>query len=122
MADGDDDHSGGYDVDRGRCGCKSGSCDSSGAVLVAVKTNILGTRIEHEPFFGHRRDIPAKSRDILPPKFDFPGFEGHTEPFWPPPLHVEDPYPTRKYLDSKVWMCALLPCLNNGYRLESKEP
>ena len=26
--------------------------------------------------------------------------------FWPPPLHVEDPNPTVKYLNSKVWVCA----------------
>ena len=36
--------------------------------------------------FGHLRDIPAKSLDIPPKKFDFPGFEGHTELFGPHPF------------------------------------
>ena len=61
--------------------------------------------------FGHRRDIPAKSRDIPPKKFDFPCFKGHTELFAPHPIHLEDPCPTGKYLDSKVWVCALFSCL-----------
>ena len=56
----------------------------------------LNTNFFFLKLFGHRRDIPAKSRDIPPKKFDFPGFEGHTELFWPPPLHVEDPYPIQK--------------------------
>ena len=47
----------------------------------------VGNEIEHKLFllklFGHLRDIPAKSRDIPPIKFDFPGFEGHTELFGP---------------------------------------
>ena len=43
--------------------------------------------MEHNCFslklFGHLRDIPAKSRDIPPKKFDFPAFEGYTELFGP---------------------------------------
>ena len=54
--------------------------------------------------FGCPRDIPAKSRDIPPKKFDFPGFEGRIGLFGPPPVHVEDPHPTRKYPDQKVWV------------------
>ena len=42
--------------------------------------------------FGRRRDIPAKSRDILPKKHDFPGFEGHTEPFGPRPFGSPPPH------------------------------
>ena len=61
------------------------------------------TKIEPKLFFlnlfGRFREIPAKSRDIPPKKFDSLGFEGT---FGPPPLHVEDPHPTRKYPDSKV--------------------
>ena len=63
--------------------------------------------------FGHLWDIPAKSRDIPPKKFDFPGFEGHTEFFGSHPgLHMEDPNPTRKYPHPKVWVCVLLSCLS----------
>ena len=73
-----------------------------------LRTQIQGPKFEHKLFFlllfGHRRDIPAKSRDIPPKKFDFPGFNGHTELFGPPPLHVEDTHPTRRYPDSKVWV------------------
>ena len=62
-------------------------------------------RIEPKLFFlklfGRFRDIPAKSRDIPPKKFDFLGFEAHIELFGPPPLHVEDPHPTRGYPDPK---------------------
>ena len=66
-----------------------------------------GTKIEHNFFsqtFGHRRDILSKSRDIRPKKFDFPGFEGHTEHFGPHPFAWKTPTPTRKYPDQKVWV------------------
>ena len=58
----------------------------------------LNTNFFFSNFSGTPGDIPAKSRDIPPKMFDFPGFEGHTELFWPPPLHVEDSYPTGKHL------------------------
>ena len=71
--------------------------------------------IEHKLFFlklfGHRRDIPAKSRDIPPKKFDFPWFRETYRTFWPPPFQVEDPYPTGKYPDSKVWVWVPFSCL-----------
>ena len=37
-------------------------------------------------------------------RFGFPGFRRTYRTFWPPPLHVEDPHPTRKYPDQKVWV------------------
>ena len=56
-----------------------------------------GRKIEHKLFllklFGRLRDILAKSRDIPPKKFDFPGFEGHTEPFGPHPFKWKTPTP-----------------------------
>ena len=59
-----------------------------------------GLKIEHELFFlklfGRRWDIPAKSRDIPAKKFYFPGFEGHTELFGPPPPSCGRPLPHRK--------------------------
>ena len=35
--------------------------------------------------------MPAKSRDIPPKKFDFPGFEGHLELFGPHPFTWKTP-------------------------------
>ena len=74
-----------------------------------------GQKIEHKLFFlrlfGHRRDIPAKSRDIPPQKVWFPWFRGTYRTFWPQPFRVEDPHPTGKYRDSKVWVCAPFSCL-----------
>ena len=43
--------------------------------------------------FRHFRGIPAKSRDIPPKKFDFPGFEGHAELFGPHPFTRKTPTP-----------------------------
>ena len=43
--------------------------------------------------FGQLRDIPAKSRDIPPKKFDSLGFEGHTELFGPHPFVWKTPTP-----------------------------
>ena len=58
------------------------------------------TLMEHKLFFlklfGLLRDIPAKSRDIPPKKFDFPGFEGHTELFGPHPFTLKTPPPHPK--------------------------
>ena len=72
---------------------------------------LQGLKIEHKLFFlklfGQFRDIPAKSRDIPPKMFDFPGFEGHIELFGPHPFTWEDPIPHRKYPDSKVWFFLL---------------
>ena len=59
--------------------------------------NIVPTRIEPKHFFlklfGRFRDIPAKSRDIPPKKFDSLGFEGHTELFGPHPFTWKTPTP-----------------------------
>ena len=51
--------------------------------------------------FGHFRDIPAKSRDIPPKKFDFPGFEGHTELFGPHPFTWKTPTPPENIRSKK---------------------
>ena len=52
-----------------------------------------------------------KSQDIPPKSLVFLGFKGHTELFGPhpfkwktPPLQVEDPHPTQRYPDQKVWV------------------
>ena len=56
---------------------------------------------------GISRQNPGISRQ----KFDFPGFEGHTELLGPHPFTWKTPHPTGKYPDSKVWVCALFSCL-----------
>ena len=53
----------------------------------------LNTNLFFLKLFGHPRDIPAKSRDIPPKKFGFPGFEGHTELFGPHPFTWKTPTP-----------------------------
>ena len=45
---------------------------------------------------------PSKIPGYPAKKVWFPGFRGTYRTFWPPPLHMEDPHPTRKYPDSKV--------------------
>ena len=58
---------------------------------------------------------PSKIPEYIPPKkFDFPDFEGHTELFGPHPFKWKTPYPSRKYPDSRVWVCALFSCLKFG--------
>ena len=58
-----------------------------------------GTRIEPKhlflKLFGRFRDVPAKSRDIPPKKFDSLGFEGHTELFGPHPFTWKTPTPPK---------------------------
>ena len=63
------------------------------------------------PFFSQTFRAPPGYPGKIPgypaKKVRFPWFRGTYRTFWPPPLHVEDPYPTGKYPDSKVWVCAL---------------
>ena len=42
----------------------------------------------------------------------FPWLRGTYRTFWPPPVHVEDPYPTGQYPDQKVWVWVLFSSLN----------
>ena len=56
--------------------------------------------------FEHHRDIPAKSRDIPPKKFDFPGFEGHTELFGPHPFTWKTPTPPGNIRTQKLGLCS----------------
>ena len=41
--------------------------------------------------------------------------------FWAPPLHVEDPYPTGKYPDSKVWVVLFFRAWLSGKKLPTLE-
>ena len=43
----------------------------------------------------------------------FPRFQGHAKLVGPQRIHVEDPHPTRRYPDPKVWLCAS-SCLRVG--------
>ena len=74
----------------------------SQALSKTVFPNILGANIRGQKlntnffcsnFFGRCRDIPVKSQDIPPKKFDFPDFEGHTELFGPHPFTWKTPTP-----------------------------
>ena len=47
---------------------------------------------------------PGKIPGYPAQKVWFPVFRGTYRTFWPPPVHVEDPYPTGKYPDQKVWV------------------
>ena len=47
---------------------------------------------------------PGKIPGYPAQKVWFPWFRGTYRTFWPPPVHVEDPYPTGKYPDQKVWV------------------
>ena len=70
--------------------------------------------------FGHRRDIPAKSRDIPPKKFDFPGFEGHTGLFGPHPSTWKTPTPPENIRTKKFGFGFLF--LPWEYALQSQIP
>ena len=74
-------------------------CDESGRPRKTRICSAPKTRLAKPPFSWHPRAEP-KSRDIPPKKFDFPGFEGHTELFGPHPFVWKTPHPARKYPDS----------------------
>ena len=63
--------------------------------------------------FGHPGISRAKIPGYPATKFGFPGFRRTYRTFWPPPLHVEDPHPTRKYPDQKVWVWVPFSSLRN---------
>ena len=62
--------------------------------------------------FGRFRDIPAKSRDIPPKKFDSLGFEGHTELFGPHPFMWKTPTPPENIRTQKFRFGFFFSCLN----------
>ena len=55
-----------------------------------------------EQFFKIFGISRQKSRDIPPKNVVFPGFRRTYRIFWPPLLLVEDPHPTRRYLDQNL--------------------
>ena len=60
-------------------------------------------------FSGAPRDIPAKSRDIPPKMFDFPGFEGRIELFGPHPFTWKTPTPLENIRTKKFGFGFLFP-------------
>ena len=68
----------------------------------------LNTNFLFLELFGHRRDIPARSRDIPPKKFDVPGFEGHTKLFGPHPFTWKTPTPPENIWTKKFGFGFLL--------------
>ena len=66
---------------------------------------------------GISQQIPGISRQ----KICFPCFRGTYRTFWPPPLHVEDPHPTGKYPDQKVWVWVPFSLLSKELRRRRAE-
>ena len=64
--------------------------------------------------FGRSRN--AKTPGYSTKKFGLPGFRRTYRTFWPSPLHVEDPHPTRRYPDQKVWVWVPSSSLKKFYR------
>ena len=88
----------GGDVER--TGCNFFSSDS---LSPTNRERKLNTNIFFLKLFGRPRDVPTNP-GISRPKSLIPWFRGTYRTFWPPPVHVEDPYPTGKYPDQKVWV------------------
>ena len=67
-----------------------------------------GPKIERELFFSQTFRAPPGCPGKIPgcpaKKFGFPGLRGTYRTFRPPPLHMEDPHPTGRYPDQKVWV------------------
>ena len=81
----------------------------------ALKISWIGAKIWTQTFFSQTfralPGYPGKIPGYPAQKVWFPWFRGTYRTFWPPPLHMEDPYPTGEYPDSKVWVCALFSFL-----------
>ena len=60
-----------------------------------LNTNLFSQTLRATPGY------PSKIPGYFAKRFGIPGFRRTYRIFWPPPLHVEDPHPTRKYPDSK---------------------
>ena len=80
--------------------------------LLPLSFSILGAKHWTQTFFSQTfralPGYPSKIPAYPAKKVWFPWFRGAYRTFWPPPLHVEDPYPTGKYPGSKVWVWVLL--------------
>ena len=59
----------------------------------------LNTDFSFSNFSGTSWQNPGISRQKV-----WPGFQRRYRTFWPPPLHMEDPHPTRRDPDQKVWV------------------
>ena len=63
-----------------------------------------GQKSNINSFFSNFSGAPwISQQDIRPKTYHFPDFEWHTKLLWPPPLHIKNPHPTRRYPDPKVW-------------------
>ena len=84
-----------------------------------IRGRELNTTFFVSNFSGTPGTSRAKSWDIPPKTLSSLGFEGHTELFCTPPLHVEDPHPTRRYPDQDVWVwvpfSSLINCLGGHF-------
>ena len=62
--------------------------------------------------FGHPSGISQENPGHPAQKFGFAGFRRIYQTFWHPPVHVENPHPTGRYPDPKVWVGALFLVCN----------
>ena len=83
----------------------------NGGFLIGFRGPKLNTNFFFSNFSGTPGISRQKSRDIPPKSLVFHGFRRTYRTFWPPPLHVEDPHPTRKFPDQKVWVWLLFSSL-----------
>ena len=96
----------------GTMGCCPRSCTNLSARSVPTRAQNW-TRTFFSQTFRAPPGYPSKIPGYPAKKVWFPWFRGAYRTFWPPPLHVEDPHPTRKYPDSKVWVWVPFSCLTN---------
>ena len=89
-------------------------CCPPSSLVETGETQELLTRFNREQklntnfFFSNFSGAPRISRQnpgiSRPKSLWFPWLRGTYRTFWPPPVHLEDPYPTGKYPDQKVWV------------------
>ena len=88
-----------------------------------VARTFLGARNWTQTFFSQTfralLGYPSKIPGYPAKKVWFPWFRGTYRTFWPPPLHVEEPHPTRKKLDPKIWVWVPFSSLNSSTTLRA---
>ena len=65
--------------------------------------------------FGRLWDVPAKIPGYPAKKICFPWTSRDTPKFLALLLQVQNPHPTRRYLDPKVWVCAPFSSLSSSF-------
>ena len=95
---------------------KAQFCNCNGCLIREQKLNL---NFFFSNFSGTSGKIPAKSRDIPPKKFDFPGFEGHTELFGPHPFVWKTPTPPENIRAQRFRFGFVFSCLTNSTEIQN---